>query len=379
MKKYSFLVLLFLLPFCVFAREAVFDGNYNSIKNGISIINKTKQESNLKFLICDNEPYGYSLMIPQPELEYKLVANETIVASEKKEINLEFNDEEIDFTNIEHLKIIVENENITFEVANTSKGLKVTIFNMPTFKQISNYPRYNSGWDDIINIPVEDNKIYSVVCLKFMCQKNEYSENLTRYVCFYDYELGKGEKGTPEYLKYRRNLICKPYFTKEQKTEVEDIIKQIYKKNVQQYERIKENLELNQDNLNYHMNEFETISTFSRNHEIGKKYLMQSLNYYDVRDMGDNNYDIYGTYSRAIFHSNNPLGHFTMSDYQRILTYLGNIDVVRDDGVKMSLPYYECSASLEEIDRDIVTIVKQGFDWQHEIYLTDEVKEELRK
>lgn len=62
MKKYSFLVLFFLLPFCVFAREAVFDGNYNSIKNGISIINKTKQESNLKFLICDNEPYGYSLM-----------------------------------------------------------------------------------------------------------------------------------------------------------------------------------------------------------------------------------------------------------------------------------------------------------------------------
>lgn len=68
-----------------------------------------------------------------------------------------------------------------------------------------------------------------------------------------------------------------------------------------------------------------------------------------------------------------------MSDYQRIITYLGNIDVVRNDGVKLSLPYYECSDKLTSLDRDIEMLVKRNGDWQREIELTDDVRVILNK
>jgi hypothetical protein len=68
-----------------------------------------------------------------------------------------------------------------------------------------------------------------------------------------------------------------------------------------------------------------------------------------------------------------------MSDYQRIITYLGNIEVVRNDGVLLSVPYYECSDKLTTVDSDIEILVKRKGDWQREVSLTSEVREILNK
>lgn len=361
----------------IFAREAHFEREVESIKsirNGIIFQNKTKSDVSVEvrlMLLC----FDYS----RPELRYKTILNAKLNANEKKSFSTDITEESIMFDSYSNIKLLCENENITYEIKNSSKGLTIVITDLPTYEQLQKYPRYNSGWDGTIDVSIEDGRTYSVNALFFMSQKNDYSEALSRYVCFYDYELGKGEKGSPQYIKYKRTLLCEPYFTIEQRTAVEEKVKLIYQKNVEHYSRVKENIEINQNDLNYHINDFEKISFFSRNHIVGKKYLDRNLNYYDVRPMGDGNYDIAGKYDRAVFHSNTGLSHFTMTDYQRVLTYLGNIDVVRNDGVKLSLPYYECSEELPAIDNDISMIISRGFDWQWDVELTDEARKILKK
>jgi hypothetical protein len=248
---------------------------------------------------------------------------------------------------------------------------------MPSFEQIQKYPRFSYGEEDQFCVYVNENKTYRFNCLYFLCQKNHYSEVFKRYICFYDYELGKGEKGSPEYIKYKYTLICMPCFTKEQLLEIQEKGKQLYNLNEEQKNRLNENIELNPDNLSYHMPDYPRISTFSRNAEIGKKYIADRLYYYEVYPMGNANYDVRGTYSRAVFHCPTGISYFSMSDYQRIITYLGNIEVVRNDGVLLSVPYYECSDKLTTVDSDIEILVKRKGDWQREVSLTSEVREML--
>ena len=213
----------------------------------------------------------------------------------------------------------------------------------------------------------------------FNCAKNDYSEIFHRYVCLYDYELGKGEIGSPDYIKYKYTLICMPCFTNEDWLAINEKGKQLYYLNQEQKKRLNENIELNVDDLSYHTADYPRIAIFSHADIVGKKYIADQLQYYEVSNMGNDNYDIRGTYSRAVFHCPSGITHFGMGDFQRIITYLGNIEVVRNDGVVLSVPYYECSDKLTELDYDIETLIKRNGDWQREISLTEDVRLILNK
>lgn len=382
MKKIFFILITLTFHFLCYSREIDFDYEYHNnekyiINEKIKVTNKT--EKNVNFSI-------YGRLYSRGDNPLKKIVDISSPAKARNKVYA-LEDGTIEKRKYEFIKILSENDSVTFEII--PKGdhfnpkedfLNIIIVDMPTtFEQIQKYPRYSHGVSDEFCVKIDENITYKFNCLYFRCQKNNYSELFNRYICFYDYELGKGEKGFPEYIKYKYTLICMACFTEEQIKAIEEKGKQLYKLNEEQKKRLKENIELNKDNLSYHMADYPRISTFSRNSEIGKKYIADRLNYYDVSYMGNNNYDVRGTYSRAVFHCPTGIIHFSMSDYQRIITYLGNIDVVRNDGAVLSVPYYECSDKLESIDSDIEVLVKRDGDWQREIELTKEVREILNK
>lgn len=237
--------------------------------------------------------------------------------------------------------------------------MKIKIYDKPSFEQVNQFKwRFIDGFESTIKIKISDYVDYEFNCLYFCCQKNKNSEIFKRYVVFLDYKLGDGAKGTPEYIKYKYTPICMPCYTEEHWKAIEAKGMEIYKLNEEQKKRLQENIALNKDDLSYAANQYPTRVLFSRNGRIGEKHIATNLNYYTVTYIGEDNYDILGTYSRAVFHCQTGLSHFTMADYERIVTYLGTIEVVRNDGVIMSLPYYEYSDKIY-IDHDIETLVSR--------------------
>ena len=374
MKKLLFILIVLSFHFLCYSREIDFDYEYHNyesynINEKIKVTNKTKE--NVDFSI-----YG-RLYSRSNDSFCKIIDVSATTKTKNTFFAIEEND--IKKGKYEFLKIYTANDLVTFEISSKDNYLNILITDMPTFEQIQKYPRFTHGEEDQFCVYIDENVTYKFNCMYFLCTKNNHSEIFKRYICFYDYELGKGEKGSPEYIKYKYTLTCMPCFTVEQQLEIQEKGKQLYSLNEEQKRRLHENIELNPDNLSYHMADYSRISTFSRNDEIGKKYIADRLNYYEVSYMGNDNYDVRGTYSRAVFHCPTGISHFTMSDYQRIITYLGNIEVVRSDGVLLSVPYYECSDKLTTVDSDIEMLVKRNGDWQREVSLTSEVREILNK
>lgn len=377
----AFMKKLFLIMFCLcslnlfcYSREIDFDYEYHdykayAINEKIKVTNKTKELVDFsiygRFYSRTNDSFQKIIDISCPE--------------KAKNLEIPLNDISIKKGYYQFLKLYTDNDSVSFEISSKNNFINIIITDMPSFEKIQKYPRFTYGEKDTFAVQIDENNIYRFNCMYFKCQKNSDSEVFKRYICFYDYELGKGEKGTPEYIKYKYKLICMPCFTSSQLIEIEKKGKQLYELNMEQKKRLYENIELNPENLSYHAADYPRILTFSRNHEVGKKYIADTLNYYEVSPIGNDNYDIRGSYSRAVFHSTYGIWQFSMSDYQRIITYLGNIDVVRNDGVKLSLPYYECSDKLTSLDRDIEMLVKRNGDWQREIELTDDVRVILNK
>lgn len=376
MRKNILFVSLLLIVSNMFSRTVDFNYmNHNYVEyiinEEIRIRNKTDYDIELAILACkDGDNVNELSEITRAQIKSKgkisLVPN--------------FDDASVQKGFFQLIRINTSNNNVTFKVKSNRSYLEIVIQNLPTYSQVSEYRRSRKLRRDEIEVKVAEDIYHRLPCLIQTSQKNYDSEVFIRYIVVNEYFLGSGEKGSREYIEYTYKPVCMPYYTEEHKQAVQEFGNRMYELSEEQKKRIKENIELNPDDVTYLARDYPRTTVFCASHIVGQKYIVDKLNYFNITSMNTyHHYYVWNEYTRAVFHCPHGLGGISQVYNKRVITYLGKTEVVRSDGVVVSERYYECSPRLENFSEKLLGIIKENGNWDNEIILTGEVWDILKK
>ena len=364
--KRNFLIIIALLSiqFC-FPRDMEFSGSWAIYKN-LEVKNLTKESTELDFFGKEDKTSS---------TEYINFASVKIDGKENKKIQTKpryVSNFGTPYGGYPRIFIRTSNDNITCEIHESGNKTKVIVKEKPkTFEKVQKYELIDRFDTSTYKIKIDENTYYEINCKYVIHQKNPNSERFKTGIIFYNYELGTGEKGTYDYIRYKSKLIYKHCFTDEQIENVTKKVYELYQLNKEFKERIEENKRLNPSDLTYNKNAYPILQFFSEASAKGKKYIANDLNYYEINPIGNDDYELIGrgTLSRGIFHAPAGLGRFTISDTERIVQYLGTTDVITNRGYHLTLPYFECLGA-PKYNREVASIVAKGGNWDKEIEIS---------